>query len=78
MGIQFRYARRSLWRWQQYALTGMPKDNAVQLAKDCGDMYEANWLQASADGITWVDVPSARQIPLVDETVGVSGKVYGG
>ena len=79
MSVQFRYSRRTLWRWQQYAATGMVKEKAVAIAKANHDTYDANWLQASADGgQTWVDVPPAREIPQVDERESVTGQIWGG
>lgn len=77
--IQFRYVRRTLWRWQQYAAIGMDKEQAVKIAKENHDVYDQNWLQASGDGgATWVDAPAAKTIPVVDDTEAVSGKVWGG
>lgn len=77
--IQFRYARRTLLRWQQYAVINMSKDEAVKIAKENHNVYDQNWLQASSDGgVTWVDAPSAKTIPVVDETESITGKIWGG
>ena len=68
-----------MWRWQQYAVVGASKEEAVAIAKHGHDIYEGKWLQASADGgQTWVDVPPAREIPQVDERESVTGQIWGG
>lgn len=57
----------------------MPKDEAVKIAKENHNVYDQNWLQASSDGgVTWVDAPSAKTIPVVDETESITGKIWGG
>jgi len=77
--VEFRYIRRTMWRWQQYAALGMPKEKAVEIAKENHNVYDANWIQASADGgVTWVDAPPAKTIPVVDETESITGKIWGG
>lgn len=75
----FRYAKRSMWKWQIYCLAGFSKDEAVERAKADKNMYTGKWLQASFDGgKTWHDSPPGSMIPEVDETFAVTGKVYGG
>ena len=77
--ILWRYARRTMLRWQQYAVIGMDKEQALQTAREGHDVYDANWLQVSSDGgVTWVDSPQAKMIPMVDETELVTGRIWGG
>ena len=79
MTIEFRYARRTMLRWQQYAVAGASKEEAVAIARHHHDIYEGKWLQASPDGgATWFDVPPAREIPTVDEREIHTGKIWGG
>lgn len=78
MTAQWRKARRTFWRWQQYAGTGMEKDVAIHTAKLGDDVYEGDVLQCSTDGgLTWHDAPSVRGLAVIDETRAVTGEVWG-
>lgn len=76
----FRYAKRSMWKWQMYSATGgYSKEEAVASAKRDHNTYTGKWLQVSFNGgKTWFDSPPGSAIPEVDETEAVTGKVYGG
>lgn len=77
--MKWRYAERTYWKWHIYALASFPKADAVAAAKRDHNVYTGKTLQASPDcGATWHTSPPGKDIPVVDETEAVTGKVYGG